>query len=160
MAGHVGSAVGQLRGSQVNNRFAAIAGLTVVLGGLTACSSSTTPKEQPATLLPGSARMTVDHHSSTTNDVTCTNVSQLLLIKAGSGAGFDAVVDRTGGLTAKSVSINDYGGFTGSYQDNLQGKAQVSKVDTTFTIAGAAVGFGADDPTARVTRDFTLDVVC
>lgn len=145
----------------MTNHFSAVAGMIVVLGALTACSSSEEAvKAAPGSLSPGTARITIDGRSATTTDLMCTNVSQLLLIKAGGGAGFDLAVDRTSGLTAKSLTIRDYDGFSGSYEEALQGSAHVSKTNTMFTIAGSAQGFTSAKPSERVMRDFTVDVVC
>ncbi|MUL65957.1 hypothetical protein BOO86_15885 [Mycobacterium sp. CBMA 234] len=145
----------------MTNHVSALAGIIVALGALTACSSSDeSANAAPGALSPGTARITIDGRSATTTDLTCTNVSQLLLIKAGGGGGFDATVDRTSGLTAKSLTIHDYNGFSGSYEEGLQGNARISKASTMFTISGSAQGFTSAKPSERVMRDFTVDVVC
>lgn len=75
-------------------------------------------------------------------------------------AGVTAVVSNATGLTAKSVSINDLGGFTGNYMDGLGGKTDVSMTGETYLIRGTADGFDTDNPSMRATGSFAVQVAC
>ena len=63
-------------------------------------------------------------------------------------------------LIAKSVSIRDLGGFTGSFNEGLGGNATVSLDGATYTITGSADGFDTDNPSFRSTGTFTIKAAC
>ncbi|KUH66906.1 hypothetical protein AU184_10965 [Mycolicibacterium novocastrense] len=68
---------------------------------------------------------------------------------------------RTGDpVVARSVQINNLGGFTGSFWDKTTGEAEASLVDGKFTITGTAVGFFHDDPGERTTAPFEISTDC
>jgi hypothetical protein len=70
------------------------------------------------------------------------------------------VVSNEGGLTAESVSINNLGGFTGSYNAGLGGNADVTMTGRTFAITGTATGFATDQPSFRKDGTFDIKVAC
>jgi Mycobacterium 19 kDa lipoprotein antigen len=83
------------------------------------------------------------------------------MIAAGSGTeGMSAIVDRAVGVTAKSVSINNFAGFTGQFWEGVQGNAKAGTVDKVFTISGVAVGYLTGQLGARTPQDFSLQVAC
>lgn len=93
--------------------------------------------------------------------VKCTLIGPLTTIATGdTAAGVTALVSNEAGLTAKSVSINALGGFTGSYMEGLAGKAVVSMKGQTYMIRGSAEGFDTDSPSMRATGTFTIQVAC
>ena len=63
-------------------------------------------------------------------------------------------------LTAASVSINDVGGFTGSYNAGLGGTAKVTMTDRTYDITGTADGFETASPSFRTNGTFAIKVAC
>lgn len=96
-----------------------------------------------------------------THSVNCLPLGWLTTITTGNpAAGITAFVSKKDALTADSVSINDLGGFTGSYMAGLGGKADVTMNDQTYTIRGSAEGFDTDNPSQRTTGTFTIRVAC
>jgi hypothetical protein len=96
-----------------------------------------------------------------TTAVKCAPIGSLTTITTGDpAAGVTALVSNETGLTAKSVSINDLGGFTGSYMDGLDGKTDVRMTGETYIIRGTADGFDTDNPSMRATGTFAIQVAC
>lgn len=68
---------------------------------------------------------------------------------------------RTGvPVVAKSVQINNLGGFTGTFWEHTVGEAEARFEDGTFTITGTAEGFYHDDPTDRTSAPFEITTDC
>lgn len=68
---------------------------------------------------------------------------------------------RTGdAVVARSVQINNLGGFTGNYWAGTTGAADASLVNREFTITGTAVGFFHDDPGERTNATFEISTDC
>ncbi|MCV7231689.1 lipoprotein LpqH [Mycobacterium branderi] len=130
--------------------------------GVGACSSSPPPSPARGTVPAGTAKVTInDSALPEMTAVKCTLIGPLTTITAGdTAAGVTALVSSEAGLTAKSVSINSLGGFTGSYMEGLAGKAAISMKDQTYTIRGSADGFNTDDPSMRATGTFAIQVAC
>ncbi len=63
-------------------------------------------------------------------------------------------------LIAESVSINNVGGFTGSYNAGLGGTAKVTMTGRTYDITGTADGFNTDNPSFRANGTFAIKVSC
>lgn len=102
-----------------------------------------------------------DRALPTTTAVKCAPIGSLTTITTGErAAGVTALVSNESGLIAKSVTINDLGGFTGSYMNGLGGKTDVSMTGETYMIRGTADGFDNDNPTVRTTRTFAVQVAC
>ncbi|WP_081665287.1 lipoprotein LpqH [Mycobacterium sp. UM_CSW] len=110
----------------------------------------------------GTAQVTInDRPLPETHSVKCVRLGSLTTITTGNPAGgLTAFVSNKDALTANSVSINDLGGFTGTYQAGLGDKADVTMNDQTYTIRGSADGFVKDDPSQRTTGTFTIRVAC
>ena len=138
---------------------AALAALGVVAG----CSSPPPPVEpQPGTLVVGTAAVTVnDVDTGSTDAVACSTAGALTTITTGDAAsGVTAVVSNEDALTAESVSINNLGGFTGSYNAGLGGEATVTMTGRTYAITGNAQGFATDKPSFRANGTFAIKVAC
>jgi ipoprotein LpqH len=139
---------------------AAVASL--VAAGAAACSSP--PASPPREALPaGTAEVTINQATlPKTTAVRCTPIGSLTTITTGDSAvGMTAQISNETSLTAKSVSIKDHGGFTGSYQDKLDGNsANVRMAGQTYIIRGVADGFGVDNPSKRTTGTFVIRVAC
>jgi ipoprotein LpqH len=114
------------------------------------------------TLPAGTARVTInDRTLPAMTTVKCAPIASLTTIATGDqAAGVKALVSNETGLTVKSVSITDLGGFTGSYMKGLDGKADVSVTDQTYLIRGTAEGFNTDNPSMRTTGTFAIRVAC
>jgi ipoprotein LpqH len=130
---------------------------------LAACSSGP-PAYQPApgTLVPGTAQMTVNGQNiGTTEAVQCTPAGSLTTITTGDQtSGITSLISNKDELTAASVSINDVGGFTGSYNAGLGGTAKVSMTGRTYDITGTADGFETANPSFRANGTFAIKVAC
>jgi lipoprotein LpqH len=145
------------------NRFAAGLGTGLMVVGIGACSSPPPAASPQAGTLPsGTAQVTIDNKDiPRTYAVHCTSIESLRMIATGDvTAGATALVSNKDALTAQSVGIQDLGGFTGSYMEGLQGRAQVTMSGQTYTIRGTAEGFDTDNPSARTTGTFVIKVAC
>jgi hypothetical protein len=148
----------------MQNRFVTTAGLAVLVGSIAGCSSSTpaAPARPPGALPVGTAQVTVDAaDAATIGSVNCTQSESLVTITAGDNAsGMAVVVDLASKPTVKSVSINNLGGFTGSYWQDLGSPAQVRTGRKTYEITGSADGFRIDTPSFRKIENYTIKIAC
>jgi lipoprotein LpqH len=135
----------------------------VAIAALAGCSSGPPELElAPGQLVAGTAQVTVNGESSGTTDaVQCTPAGTLTTIVTGDQtAGVTAMVSNKDALTAESVSINNLGGFTGSYNAGLGGEAKVTMSGRTYDITGTADGFKTDNPSFRASGTFAIKVSC
>lgn len=127
------------------------------------CSSGP-PDYQPApgSLVAGTAQVTVNGQNiGTTQAVDCTAAGSLTTITTGDQAsGVTTLVSNKDELTAEAVSINNVGGFTGSYNAGLGGTAKVTMTDRTYDISGTADGFDTANPSFRKSGTFAIKVAC
>lgn len=149
----------------MDQRIVAAAAAVVLASAMAGCSTSTSrPAAQPGQgeVTAGTARVTVNNHDlGTTDAVACSPAGSLTTITTGDPAsGTTAVLDNARGLVAKSVSINNLAGFTGSYWQDLDGAAEVHMTGRTYLITGTAAGFSADQPSARTSAPFAIRVSC
>ena len=127
------------------------------------CSSEPPPaKPAPGTLAAGTAQITINgKDTSTTEAVQCVPGGSMTTITTGDdSSGVTAVVSNKAGLTAESVSINNVGGFTGSFNAGLGGTAKVTMAGPTYDITGTADGFNTDNPSFRSGGTFAIRVSC
>lgn len=147
----------------VKERLAVIVCATVAIAALSACSKGPVePPLKPGELAVGTASVTVNgQDAGTTTAVACVRDGNLTTITTGdSKAGTTTVVDNGHGLAAKSVSIRNIGGFTGSYWQGLDGSAEIRPIGSTFDVKGEAFGFTSDRPSARTSGTFRINVAC
>jgi ipoprotein LpqH len=144
----------------VSIRWAVAAAVLLAVAG---CSSGP-PDYQPApgTLVAGTAQMTVNGQNiGTTEAVQCTPAGSLTTITTGDQtSGITTLVSNKDELTAEAVSINNVGGFTGSYNAGLGGTAKVTMTGRTYDIEGTADGFDTANPSFRTTGTFAIKVAC
>jgi lipoprotein LpqH len=76
------------------------------------------------------------------------------------GVGGDGADPNKDELAADAVSINNVGGFTGSYNRGLGGDAKVTMAGRTYDISGTADGFATADPSFRTSGTFAIKVAC
>ena len=135
----------------------------IAVGGIAGCSSDPPETErQPGTLVAGTAQVTVNGQDiGTTEAVQCTPAGTLTTITTGDNtSGVTAMVSNKDELLAESVSINNVGGFTGSYNAGLGGTAKVTMTGRTYDISGTADGFLTDNPSFRANGTFAIKVSC
>lgn len=130
---------------------------------LAGCSS--TPPEYtppPGQLVPGTAQVTINgHDTGTTQSVRCTPAGSLMTITTGNEtSGVSALVSSAEELVVRGVGIRDVGGFTGSYNDGLEGEASVTMSGRTYDIKGTAEGFTTDKPSFRTSGTFAIKASC
>jgi hypothetical protein len=133
------------------------------LAAVAGCSSSTPDYRPPAgQLVAGTAQVTVNGQDvGTTEAVQCTPAGTMTTISTGdAGSGVSAVVSNADALTVRAVGIRDLGGFTGSYNEGLGGKAAVTMSGRTYEITGTADGFATDNPSFRTSGTFAIRVSC
>jgi ipoprotein LpqH len=136
------------------------AAATLALAG---CSSGPPDyKPAPGTLVAGTAQVSVNgQNTGTTEAVQCTPAGSLITITTGDQAsGVTALVSNKDELTAAAVSINNVGGFTGSYNAGLGGTAKVTMTGRTYDITGTADGFNTANPSFRTSGTFAIKVAC
>ena len=141
---------------------------------MAACSSGSAPAPPTpeGSLVAGTAQITVNDDdlggSAVSGEsrvefraVKCTPAGEYLTISTGTDQqGSTVVVSNADGLVAKSVTIHDLGNFTGSFNEGLGGKAEVSLNGATYTISGTAEGFNTDKPSFRSSGTFTIKAAC
>jgi ipoprotein LpqH len=113
-------------------------------------------------LVAGTAQVTVNGQSiGTTEAVQCTPAGPLTTITTGDQAsGVTALISNKDELAADAVSINNVGGFTGSYNMGLGEDAKVTMAGRTYDITGTADGFATANPSFRTQGTFTIKVAC
>jgi hypothetical protein len=143
----------------VRNSWVAITGVAFVV---TACASAPDYHPAPGTLTAGTAHVTVNgRDAGTTDAVACNTTGWLTTITTGDhSAGVTAMISNQKGLVAESVNINNLGGFTGSYNNDLGGAADVTMREQTYYISGTADGFNTDNPSFRKSGTFAIKVAC
>ncbi|HJT94351.1 MAG TPA: lipoprotein LpqH [Mycobacterium sp.] len=138
-------------------------GAAVAVTAIAGCSSEP-PEYQPppGALTAGTAQVTINgQDTGTTETVQCTSTGSLTTIDTGDPAsGVTAMVSNAEELTAESVSINNVGGFTGSYNAGLGGNAKVVMIGRTYDITGTADGFDTAKPSFRAAGTFAIKVSC
>ena len=148
-------------GGLMQKKFFSAAVAVLVAAGAAACSSPAA-SPPPGEIPPGTARVAInDRALPAVNVVKCMPIRSLTTINAGTTeAGLTAQISNEAGLVAKTISINDMGGFTGRYMSELEGKANVSMAGQTYIMRGTADGFDTANPSVRTTRTFAIEVSC
>lgn len=113
-------------------------------------------------LFTGTAQVAVNgQNAGTTEAVQCTPAGSLTTITTGDQtSGVTALVSNKDELTTEAVSINNVGGFTGSYNRGLGGQAKVTMTGRTYDITGTADGFDTANPSFRTSGTFAIKVAC
>ena len=135
----------------------------MLLIGVTAgCSSDQAAPVRPGVLPPGTAVLTVDGKDvGTTYSVRCESIDWMTRIHTDvQTSGVSAMVSNADKLKAEFVRLQDLGGFTGSYERELQGEAAVTMTGPTYHITGAALGFNHAQPTRLKAETFSIAVSC
>jgi hypothetical protein len=129
---------------------------------LAGCSSEPEYRPAPGALVAGTAHVTVNgQDAGTTETVQCNTTEWLTTITTGDQAsGLTVMLSSKDELAAESVSINNLGGFTGSYVAGLGGTATVTMTSRTYDISGTADGFATDSPSFRASGTFAIKVSC
>ncbi|QLL09832.1 lipoprotein LpqH [Mycobacterium vicinigordonae] len=139
-----------------------LAAVSVLLMSVAGCSSEPIAAKPPTgTLLAGTAQVTMNGTTTIPiHEVECQSVANgFTVIEIGTGPGITVLLGSDT-QTPKSLTFNDFDGFSGGYWQNLEGSAQFGMVAQTYTFTGSAVGFGTKEPHTRTTNDFTVKVAC
>jgi lipoprotein LpqH len=129
--------------------------VAVLAVGLAGCGA------KPAALGGTTAKVTIDgKDTGNPHPVTCSQTGWAWTIETPDKAkGFTAVLDTGDDVAVKSVDFRDFGGFSGTYWDNI-GKAEVTGAGGKYTITGAADGNFTDNPSKEVTATFRIEAHC
>ncbi|OBG86990.1 hypothetical protein A5698_26905 [Mycobacterium sp. E136] len=134
----------------------------VLAVGLAGCSNPEPPARPPGALAPGTAEITLDGApTETTHDVTCASDGTVMTLTTGDEeSGTTTAVDTLEKPVVRSAELHNVDGFTGSHWEQLGAPAEVEITGTTFSIKGTATGFTEDNPSARVSSEFSIKVAC
>ena len=116
----------------------------------------------PGVLPPGTAVLSIDGKDlGTTYSVRCQSIDWMTRIHTDLHASnVSAMLSNADKLKAEFVRFHDLDGFTGSYEQALQGEAKVTMTGRTYHITGAALGFNDAQPTRLKAETFTIKVSC
>ncbi|MGE2692511.1 lipoprotein LpqH [Mycolicibacterium pulveris] len=134
-----------------------------VVAGINGCSSGVgAAGPGPGQLAPGTAQLTLDGGNTVKSEaVQCLPNEHLMLITIGEEPPIAvAMVSNTEDLAVKWVRFHDAGGFSGSYNDGLGGKANATLAGSTYQITGVAEGFGEQEAARPTTQAFAVEVAC
>lgn len=145
-----------------NRGIRATAALLAVAGGLAGCSSAEAPARPPGALAPGTAEIALNGAlTETTNDVKCMSDGAVMTFDTGDeNTGTTASIDTVEKPTLRFAELRNTDGFTGSYWEQLGPPGEVEVTGATFLIKGTATGFTEDNPSARVSSEFSIKVAC
>ena len=134
----------------------------LVLTTAVGCSSGPVEPMPPGALAPGTAAITInDRAIGNVTSVSCTQAGPLMTITTGDDtSGSTSVVSNADGMSAQSVYLRDIGGFTGSYNLDLGGSAEVEMTGNTYSITGSADGFETEKPSFRTEGTFEIKAAC
>ncbi len=146
----------------VENRICVAAAAVLMIGVAAGCSSDKAAPPGPGVLPPGTAVLSVDGKDvGTTYSVRCESIEWMTRIHTDlEASGVSAMLSNANRLKAEFVRFHDLGGFTGSYERELQGEATVTMTGPTYHITGAALGFNNAKPTRLTAETFTIKVSC
>ncbi len=126
-----------------------------LLVGLVGCASPN------AALGSSTATVTLNGTNLGSQPVTCSQVGWNWTIKSvNEKGGFTAVLSTHETVTARSVQIEDMGGFTGSFWEGTVGDGRASVANSNYRISGTAEGWFNDAPTDRVDATFEIETDC
>lgn len=127
----------------------------VLAVGLAGCGG------QPPALGGTTAKVTIDgKDTGNPHAVQCSQTGWAWTIETPDKTkNFTAVIDTGDKLAAKSVTFNDFGGFSGTSWGDI-GKAEVTGANGKYTITGSADGNYTDNPSKEVTATFRIEAHC
>jgi lipoprotein LpqH len=140
----------------------AVLALGLLTGAVAGCSSPPPPNAPAGALSAGTAEITVnDQNLGKVDAVDCTPAGDTMTITTGDqSSGTTTLVSNADKQSVTAVTINNLGGFTGSYTQDLAGSATVSMTGGTYSITGTADGFKTAAPSYRANGTFTIKVAC
>jgi len=147
---------------RVKNGIGLAAAAMLMIGITAGCSSDKAAPHKPGVLPPGTAALTIDGKDvGTTYSVRCESIEWMTRIHTAlDKSGMTAMLSNANHLKAEFVRFQDLGGFTGSYERELQGEATVTMTGPTYHITGAALGFNNAKRTQLAAETFAITVSC
>lgn len=133
-----------------------------VAAGSAGCSSQPEPTGLQPGLKPGTAQLTVAGADvGRIKAVQCVPAEDTTSIVIGPEPPVAAATIAHGeGDEVKWVKLRSANGFTGSFNADLDGEADVELVGSTYQITGVARGFDEGDARRPVTAKFAIEVSC
>jgi ipoprotein LpqH len=143
----------------------AVAGVALVVAGLTGCSSNKSSNAtQTAASGTGKAKVTIDGKDQSVNgSIACQTMGDTVNIAIGdASSGLGAQVTSGDNPTVKSVGLGTVNGMALGYTAGTgQGDASAKKDGKTYKIDGHAVGADMSNPMAGMqTKSFSIEVTC
>lgn len=143
----------------MKNRFVAATAATFLMpAGLLGCSID----DRESLLGKHTAQVRINGSDVGDLPISCSQVQWRWTIETlRDTPGFTVQLSTEGkSVTPESVKLRNLGGFTGSFWENLDLRAEAGIADSTFTVTGTATGFYADNPTETATADFMIRTDC
>jgi lipoprotein LpqH len=145
-----------------------VVALASLAGGLLACSlvgCSSPPRSvvpHSGELRAGMSEVSIAGQQRITSElVRCSPAgAQTTIVTGKEGEGTISTIDGTAGFAARSVELRNVDGFTGSYWQGLSDPPTVVQKGRTYVIEGSAMGFDAQNPSARISQQFSIRVAC
>ncbi len=133
-----------------------------VVAGSSGCSSEPGPAGPQQGLKPGMAQLTVNGADvGRIKAVQCVPAEDTTSIVIGTEPPVAAATIAHGqGDEVKWVKLRSANGFTGSFNADLDGEANVELVGSTYQITGVARGFDEGDARRPLDVKFAIEVSC
>lgn len=164
-----------------------VAGISIVIAGLTGCSSNKSNTSSSGTGSPSvatatggatatvttggasvgsgasTAKVTIDgQDQNVQGSVSCVSSGGKVSIAIGGAqTGIGAVLSDANPPVVQSVGLGNVNGVNLAYsQGSGQGSAEATKDGNAYKITGTAIGVDMSNPTAPVSKPFEIDVTC
>jgi ipoprotein LpqH len=156
----------------------AVGGATLVIAGLSGCSSNDSSSSSSGSSSGTSAaatsaesgsgsssgvKVTIDgQDQNISGTVGCTTAGSNVVIGIGDGAtGIGATVSTGDSPVVHQVGLGNVNGVALGFQEGLgQGNAKAEKDGNTYTITGSATGIDMSNPLQPITKPFEIVVTC
>ena len=140
----------------------AVAAAVFVVAGGAGCSSGPEPAGPQQGLKPGTAQLSVNGAVVGGSEaVQCVPAEDTTAIVIGGEPPVAAAtIAYNRGAEVKWVKLHAVNGFTGSFNQGLDGEANVELIGSTYQITGVARGFDQNDARRPVAAKFAIEVSC
>ncbi len=139
----------------MQNRWTAVAFITIAAAGVAGCGQAQTMPRK-------AARVTIDGTTRTARPAACSQIQSYRTLDIGDENGHVEAVVVLSGYRAipQWVKIRNVDGFTGSYWQGGVGDAHADVTNSAYTITGSAYGINRSNPNKTVTTDFKITAEC
>lgn len=149
----------------------AVAGATILVAGISGCSSSKPSGGGIATSVPGgsvsvgganAAKVIIDGKDQNVQGTTvCTKAAgNISIAVGGSSTGISVVLTDASPPQVKAVQLGNVNGVTLQYAQGGQGSASVTVDGNTYKVTGTATGIDMANPMQPTNKPFEVDATC